>query len=44
MSKKWYNYIVSVDEDNPAAPSSPGTSPNTRSASAAGKSAAQERG
>ena len=23
MSKKWYNYIVSVDEDNPAAPPSP---------------------
>jgi hypothetical protein len=40
MSKKWYNYIVSVDEENPAAPSSP-SSPNAKSGPTAGKSAAQ---
>jgi len=37
MSKKWYNYIVSVDEENPAAP----RSLNAQAAPAAGKSAAQ---
>jgi hypothetical protein len=40
MSKKWYNYIVSVDEENPAAPSSP-SSPNAKSGPTVGKSAAQ---
>src|SRR5580700_10301043 len=37
MSKKWYNYIVSVDEENPAAP----RSLNAQAAPAGGKSAAQ---
>ncbi|HLW86265.1 MAG TPA: hypothetical protein VKR60_13690 [Candidatus Sulfotelmatobacter sp.] len=41
MSKKWYNYIVSVDEANPAAPSSPNAPTGARNAPAAGKSAAQ---
>ena len=41
MSKKWYNYIVSVDEENPAAPGSPSPSPNAKSVPTAGKSAAQ---
>jgi hypothetical protein len=41
MSKKWYNYIVSVDEENSAAPSSPNASSGARSAPGAGKSAAQ---
>ena len=41
MSKKWYNYIVSVDEENPAAPGSPSASPNAKSGPTAGKSAAQ---
>jgi len=37
MSKKWYNYIVSVDEENPSAPGSL----NAQGAPVAGKSAAQ---
>jgi hypothetical protein len=41
MSKKWYNYIVSVDEENPAAPGSASASPNAKSGPTAGKSAAQ---
>jgi len=41
MSKKWYNYIVSVDEENPAAPGSPSGSANAKSSPTAGKSAAQ---
>jgi len=39
MSKKWYNYIVSVDEDDPAAATSP--SGSAKNAPAAGKTAAQ---
>jgi hypothetical protein len=41
MSKKWYNYIVSVDEENPAAPGSSSASANAKSDTTAGKSAAQ---
>jgi len=41
MSKKWYNYIVSVDEENPATPGSPSGSPNAKSGPTAGKTAAQ---
>jgi hypothetical protein len=42
MSKKWYNYIVSVDEENPAASAGTNASPNAKGgAPAAGKSAAQ---
>jgi hypothetical protein len=42
MSKKWYNYIVSVDDAAGAEPDSPNVSPNsTRNAPASAKSAAQ---
>jgi hypothetical protein len=41
VPKKWYNYIVSVDEENPAAPGSPSGSANAKSSPTAGKSAAQ---
>jgi hypothetical protein len=43
MSKKWYNYIVSVDDATAADPGPPNAQPNTRNVSAATgtKSAAQ---
>jgi hypothetical protein len=41
MSKKWYNYIVSVDEPAGTDPDLPNASPNARSGPGAGKNAAQ---
>jgi hypothetical protein len=41
MSKKWYNYIVSVDEAAGTEPNPPNVPPNARNASATTRSAAQ---
>src|SRR5271157_2925671 len=41
MPKKWYNYIVSVDDPADAGQSPPNAPPNSRSAPAGAKSAAQ---
>jgi hypothetical protein len=41
MSKKWYNYIVSVDEAAGTEPNPPNVSPNAKNAPATTRSAAQ---
>ena len=41
MPKKWYNYIVSVDDAAGTEPNSPNVPPNTRNAPATARSAAQ---